>query len=169
MVLGQYGAELVVTWWYLVSKWCYRLVIGGTGSVYGGTSWYLVVLGQYRAVRVDIWCYWVSMKWNLLIHDNTGSVKGGTGLYLVVLGQCNLALLGIKWNWVSSKLYACTYWKSGDLVGKIELLTQPMDHGRLRWATTNSEEDLNLTIKRAIELHSVYIGTIILNGHVFII
>ena len=26
----------------------------GTGSVEGGTGWYLVVLGQYRAVQVDI-------------------------------------------------------------------------------------------------------------------
>ena len=26
----------------------------GTGSVEGGTGWYLVVLGQYRAVRFDM-------------------------------------------------------------------------------------------------------------------
>ena len=31
----------------------YWLVLGDTGSVWGGTGWYLVVLGQYRAVLVD--------------------------------------------------------------------------------------------------------------------
>ena len=47
---GQYGAELVNTLWYLVCKRRYRLVIGGTGSVWGGNGWYLVVLSQYGAV-----------------------------------------------------------------------------------------------------------------------
>ena len=28
----------------------YWLVLGGTGSVWGGTCWYLVVLGQYGVV-----------------------------------------------------------------------------------------------------------------------
>ena len=35
------------------------MVLDGTGSVYGGTGWYLVVLGQYRAVMVGTWWYWV--------------------------------------------------------------------------------------------------------------
>ena len=30
------------------------MIYRGTGSVEGGTGWYLVVLGQHRAVRVDI-------------------------------------------------------------------------------------------------------------------
>ena len=30
------------------------MVFGGTGSVWGGICWYLVVLGQYRAVRFDM-------------------------------------------------------------------------------------------------------------------
>jgi len=29
------------------------LVLDGTGSVEGGTGWYLVVLGQYGALLVD--------------------------------------------------------------------------------------------------------------------
>ena len=31
------------------------LVIGGNGSVWGSTGWYLVVQGQYRAVLVGLW------------------------------------------------------------------------------------------------------------------
>ena len=48
MVLGQYGAVLVDTKWYWAVEggngW---LVLGGTGSIWGGTGCYLVVLGQY--------------------------------------------------------------------------------------------------------------------------
>ena len=54
-------------------------MLGGTGTVWGGTGWHFVVLGQYRAVLVEISCHWVSMKQNWLTHDNTGSVEGGTG------------------------------------------------------------------------------------------
>ena len=32
----------------------------GTGSVWGGTSWYMVVLGQYNSVLLSIKLYWVS-------------------------------------------------------------------------------------------------------------
>ena len=45
MVLGQYRSVLIDTWWY----W---LIYDGTGSVEGGTGWYLVVLGQNRAILV---------------------------------------------------------------------------------------------------------------------
>ena len=58
----------------------YWFVIGGTGSVWGSTGWYLVVLGQFRAALVDTF--------------GTGSVKGGTGRYLVVLGQYGAVLVG---------------------------------------------------------------------------
>ena len=60
------------------------MVLGGTGSVYGGAGWYLAVLGQYRAVLVNILCYWVSKERNWSIHDNFGTVEGSTGhtLYL---------------------------------------------------------------------------------------
>ena len=53
--------------------------------------WYMMVLGQYGVVMV--------------------------GTCLLVLGQYILVLLGIKWNWVNTRLFACIYWKSGDLVG----------------------------------------------------
>ena len=48
MVLGQYRAVLVSTWWYCVSMERFCLINDGTGSVEGGTCWYLVVLGQYE-------------------------------------------------------------------------------------------------------------------------
>ena len=53
MVLGQYGIVLVGTWWYWVSRRQLCLVLVGTGSVWGGTGWNLVVLGQYGADLVD--------------------------------------------------------------------------------------------------------------------
>ena len=46
VVLGQYRAVLVGTWWYWVSMERYWLIHDGTGSVEGGTGWYLMVLGQ---------------------------------------------------------------------------------------------------------------------------
>ena len=46
MVLGQYRAVPVGTWWY----W---LINDGIGSVEGSTGWYLVVLGQKKAILVD--------------------------------------------------------------------------------------------------------------------
>ena len=69
------------------------MILGGAGSVEGGTDWYLVVLGQQKAVLVDTWWYWVSMEWYWLIYDGTGSVKGGSGWYLAVLGQENAVLV----------------------------------------------------------------------------
>ena len=54
MVLGQQKAVLVGSWWYWVSKERYCLVLSGTGSVEGGTGWYLVVLGQYGEVLINI-------------------------------------------------------------------------------------------------------------------
>ena len=46
VVLDQYRAVLVGTWWYWVSRRRCWLIFGGAGSVGGGTGWYLVVLGQ---------------------------------------------------------------------------------------------------------------------------
>ena len=54
MVLGQYKAVLVGTWWYWVSIGRYWLVLDGTGSVEGGIGCYLVVLGHCRMILVDI-------------------------------------------------------------------------------------------------------------------
>ena len=59
IVLGQYGAELVDTLW--VSTGRYWLVLGGTGSVWGGTGCYLVVLCQYNFVLLGIKWYCVSI------------------------------------------------------------------------------------------------------------
>ena len=68
------------------------LVLGGIGSVWGGTGWYLVVIGHYRLCSVEAVTgrYW-------LVLGGAGSVEGSAGWYLVVLGQYNLVLLGIKW------------------------------------------------------------------------
>ena len=52
MLLGQHGVILVGTWCYWVSRRRYCLVLGDTGSIWGGTGWYLVILGQYGAVLV---------------------------------------------------------------------------------------------------------------------
>ena len=61
VVLCQFGAVLVGTWWCCVSLGRYWLVLGGTGSVWGGTDWCLVVLGQYNLVLLGIKWYWVSI------------------------------------------------------------------------------------------------------------
>ena len=50
VVLGQYRAVLVGSWWFWVSIGWYWLIYDGTGSVEGRTGWYLVVLGQYKLV-----------------------------------------------------------------------------------------------------------------------
>ena len=52
---------MVSTWWYWVSIGQHWLVLGGTGSVCGGTDWYLVELGHYVAVLAGTWWYWVSI------------------------------------------------------------------------------------------------------------
>ena len=49
----QYKLALADTWWYWVSMEWYWLIYDGTGSVEGGTDWYLVALGQYGVVLVD--------------------------------------------------------------------------------------------------------------------
>ena len=41
----------------------YLLVLGGTGSIEGGTGQYMMVLGQYRSKLVDSWWYLVSIEW----------------------------------------------------------------------------------------------------------
>ena len=44
MVLGQYRALLVDTWLHWVGVESYWLIYDGTGSVEGGSGWYLAVL-----------------------------------------------------------------------------------------------------------------------------
>ena len=53
VIMGQYGAVMVDTWWYWVIRRRYWLIHDGTGSVWGDTCWYLVVLGQQRAKMDD--------------------------------------------------------------------------------------------------------------------
>ena len=53
MVLGQYRLLLIDTWWYRVSMERYWLIYDDTGSVEGGTGWYMMELGQKKAVLVD--------------------------------------------------------------------------------------------------------------------
>ena len=69
----------VCIWWHWVSRGLYFLVLGGTGSVLGGTDWYLIVLGRYRAELVVTWWYWVSRGLYWLVLGGTGSEQGGTG------------------------------------------------------------------------------------------
>ena len=47
--------------WYWVSRSRYWLVLGGTGSVWGGNGWYLVLLGQFNLVLLGIKWYWVGI------------------------------------------------------------------------------------------------------------
>ena len=49
----EYRLVLVDTWLYWVSIERYWLIYDGTGSVEGGSVWYLVVLGQKKVVLVD--------------------------------------------------------------------------------------------------------------------
>ena len=44
-----------------IRKRRYWLILCGTGSVWGGAGWYLVVLGQYELVLLGIKWYWVSI------------------------------------------------------------------------------------------------------------
>ena len=81
------------------------MIYRGTGSVEGGTGWYLVVLGQQEAVLVDTWWYWVNMQWYWLIYDGAVSVQGGTGWYLVVLGQYSLMYQYTAWYLVKLGQY----------------------------------------------------------------
>ena len=79
VVLGQYRAVLVGTWWNWDSMRRYWLVLGGygsvwgsTGSLWGGIGQCLVVLGQYRAVLVILGQY--------------GAVLAGTWWYRIRMG-----------------------------------------------------------------------------------
>ena len=55
------------------------LIYDGTGSVEGGTGWYLVVMGQWEAVLVGTWWYWVSRRQYCSVLGGTGSEEGDTG------------------------------------------------------------------------------------------
>ena len=55
------------------------MIHDGTGSVEGGTGWYLIVPGQWKAVLVVTWWYWVNKERYWLIHNGTWSIEGSTG------------------------------------------------------------------------------------------
>ena len=78
------GHRVSIGWYRLIqdgigdSLGRYWLIHVGTGSVEGGTGWYLVVLVQHGAVLIGTWWYWVSIGRYWLVLGGTGSVKGGT-------------------------------------------------------------------------------------------
>ena len=61
IVLGQYRAALLGTWWYWVSMERNWLIHDGTWSVEGSTGQYLMVLGHYNLVMFGIKWYWNSI------------------------------------------------------------------------------------------------------------
>ena len=50
---------VVDTCWHWVSMEWYWFIYDGTGSVEGGSGWYL----EYGAILVGTWWYWVSRRW----------------------------------------------------------------------------------------------------------
>ena len=66
------------------------MVLGGKGSIEGGT-------GQYMMVLVDTLWYWVSVERYCLIYDGTGSVWVNTCWYLVVLDQYMVVMVDSRW------------------------------------------------------------------------
>ena len=85
MLLGQYG-----------------VVLGGTGSVLGGSGWYLVVQGQFGVVLVGTEWYWVSITQYCLGLSCIGSAKG---------------------------LYACIYWKKWRF-GRVTPMPHTLTHSQ---------------------------------------
>ena len=69
----NYKVIPIGTLWYWVSVWQYWLVLDGTGSVWGGTGWYLVVFGQCGAVVAGTWWYWISITWYCFVLSGTVS------------------------------------------------------------------------------------------------
>ena len=73
MVLGQYRAVMVDTWWFWVSIVWYWLIYDGTGhyraywSVLGGS-------GSVEGGTCCTWWYWVSEGQYGLIYDVTWSI-----------------------------------------------------------------------------------------------
>ena len=74
---------LVGIWLHWVSRGHYLLVLGGNGSVLGGT-------------------------W--LVLDCTWSVEGSNGCYLVVMDQYRVVLVGTWWYWIKTVRYWLPAW-----------------------------------------------------------
>ena len=62
-------------------------MLGGTGSILGGTSQNLVGLGHYWLALVSTWWYWAIIGRYLSVLSGTRSILGGTGCYFVALGH----------------------------------------------------------------------------------
>ena len=123
VVLGQYGAELVHTWWYWESIGRNWLISNSTGSVWSITGWFMMLLGQYGAVLVSTWWCWVSRTWYCL-------ELGGTGL----IWGLNACIYWKKWRLGRvSPHHSRTNEPTNKQTGK-DRGTQPLEHGRLRWA-----------------------------------
>ena len=58
------------------------MVLCGTESIWGGTTWYLMVPGQYTVFEIGTWWYWVSMGqyWLVILGQYNSLVLSGTGL-----------------------------------------------------------------------------------------
>ena len=107
VILGQYRALLVGTWWYWVSRRRCWLIFGGAGSVCGGIGWYRVVLGQYNLVLLSI-------KWNFV------------STRLLCLNILKKVLI-----WSDVTIAGRTDEQTNERTRK-DRATQPMDHERLR-------------------------------------
>ena len=62
--------------------WRYLLMIGGTGSVEGGSGWYLVLLGQFGVVLVDI----MVLGRKKAVLGGTESIEGRSRYWLILDG-----------------------------------------------------------------------------------
>ena len=78
IVMGQYKAVAIGTWWYLVNRRRYWSIHDGTGSVHIGTGLYMMVLGQYGSILVGTWWYWIRRGRYWLVLGGTGLVEGST-------------------------------------------------------------------------------------------
>ena len=73
------------------------MVLGGTGSIEGGTGQYMMVLAQFRSVLVDTLWHGVSIEQYWFIYDGTVSVLVNTCWYLVVLDQYRAVVVDTRW------------------------------------------------------------------------
>ena len=87
-----------------MSRRRYWLVLGGTGSVWDGNGWFLVVMGQYKLLLLGNKWYWV-----------------GIGLLcLCVLKEVEI--------WLDVTIAG----RTDERTKRKDRATQSMDHGRLR-------------------------------------
>ena len=93
-----------------VSRGHYLLVLGGTGSVLGGTDQYLIVLGQQRAAMVVTWWYCISIGWYWSVLGDTGSKQGGISCQCVICFQKIFYLHGLDHQIIEHLVSRGWYW-----------------------------------------------------------